>query len=331
MPAPNILSSSRRRALAALVLAGPVLAGCQLFQHAPPHTEAVSSTPAPGRGIGVYKVGQPYQVNGVWYYPSADLGYDETGIASWYGPGFQEQYTANGEIFDQNEISGAHKTLPLPSIVQVTNLDNGRSIQVRINDRGPYVANRIIDLSRRAAQLLGYDQAGIAKVRVRVLAPETLEAQSLAKVNGSVGVPDAGEPPPPAVPREAVVAQALPPPSAGHTAPPPPPPKPSAAAVKPPPPTSAQPGPALAKTVWVLPVHPTHMFVQAGAFSSNGNAERLRAKLASVGPAAITAVRINGENLFRVRLGPVNSVDDADAILTKVVAAGAVDAKIVVE
>ncbi|HEX9446391.1 MAG TPA: septal ring lytic transglycosylase RlpA family protein, partial [Dongiaceae bacterium] len=102
-----------------------------------------------------YKIGKPYQVDGVWYYPKTDMDYDETGIASWYGPGFHGQYTANGEVYDQNGLTAAHKTLPLPSMVRVTNLDNGRSIVVRVNDRGPFVNGRIVDLTRRDAQLLG--------------------------------------------------------------------------------------------------------------------------------------------------------------------------------
>jgi rare lipoprotein A len=327
----KMMSSKRLRALGSAVLAGVILSGCSLFTHAPPKPSAAAG-PGPGHGIGVYKVGTPYEVNGLWYYPSPDLSYDETGIASWYGPGFQQQYTANGEVFDQNEVSGAHKTLPLPSVVQVTNLENGRSIQVRINDRGPYVGTRIVDLSHRAAQLLGYDQAGTAKVRVRVMMPETLEAQSLAKLNGSVGVPEIAEaaPPPAAAPREAVVAQALPPP--GQAAPPPPPVHPAKPApAQPPAPQPAPPGPVLSGTVTVLPVHPTRIFVQAGAFASNGNAERMRGKLVSVGPATITAVRINGANLYRVRLGPLATVDEADLMLNKVVAVGVSEAKIVVD
>ncbi|HZB93752.1 MAG TPA: septal ring lytic transglycosylase RlpA family protein, partial [Stellaceae bacterium] len=104
---------------------------------------------------GTYKVGQPYEVSGVWYYPAVDWNYDETGIASWYGKEFHGRSTANGEIFDLNALTAAHPTLPMPSIVQVTNLENGRSIELRVNDRGPYVNGRIIDVSRRAAQLLG--------------------------------------------------------------------------------------------------------------------------------------------------------------------------------
>src|SRR5947209_11818846 len=96
-----------------------------------------------------YKVGAPYQINGVWYYPKVDYNYDETGIGSWYGEAFDKQLTANGEIFDLNELSAAHRTLPLPSIVEVTNTQNGRRLQLRVNDRGPYAQNRIIDVPRR--------------------------------------------------------------------------------------------------------------------------------------------------------------------------------------
>ena len=125
----------------------------------------------------VYKIGNPYQVGGVWYYPERDLAYDETGIGSWYGEEFAGRLTANGEIFDPDMVTAAHKTLPMPSVVRVTNLDNGKSLVVRINDRGPFVAGRIIDLSREAARLIGYRDQGIARVRVQVLAEQTLRLE----------------------------------------------------------------------------------------------------------------------------------------------------------
>src|SRR5580698_1169108 len=134
---------------------------------------ACSSSPSndagvpPGGGQGIYKVGNPYQIDGTWYYPSEDWNYNETGIASWYGEQFHGKYTANGEIFDLNQLTAAHRTLPMPTVVRVTNLDNGRSIEVRVNDRGPYARGRIIDMSRRAAQLLGFEGQGTAKVRVQ--------------------------------------------------------------------------------------------------------------------------------------------------------------------
>ena len=108
----------------------------------------------------VYKIGEPYSVNGNWYYPKRDLTYDETGIASWYGEEFAGRLTANGEIFEPGIVSAAHQTLPMPSIVRVTNLENGRSLVVRVNDRGPFVRGRIIDLSREAARLLEFQSAG---------------------------------------------------------------------------------------------------------------------------------------------------------------------------
>ncbi len=103
---------------------------------------------------GTYKVGKPYQIAGVWYYPKEDERYDATGIASWYGPQFHGKKTANGEKFDQEQLTAAHPTLPMPVLVRVTNLENGRTLVVRVNDRGPFVAGREIDLSRKAAELL---------------------------------------------------------------------------------------------------------------------------------------------------------------------------------
>ena len=126
-------------------------------------------------GRPMYKVGAPYQINGVWYYPAVDYNYDETGVASWYGEQFDQKYTANGVSFDLNELTAAHHTLPMPSIVKVTNLDNGRTLQLRINDRGPFARGRIIDVSRRASQLLGFETGGTAPVRVKIMKEESIE------------------------------------------------------------------------------------------------------------------------------------------------------------
>ncbi|HEY8571434.1 septal ring lytic transglycosylase RlpA family protein [Phenylobacterium sp.] len=117
---------------------------------------------APGQ-----KIGKPYEVNGRRYTPKPDPKYSEVGLASWYGRQHQGKPTANGERFDMNAVSGAHKTLPLPSIVEVTNLENGKRLKVRVNDRGPFVDGRIIDLSQEAARKLGFEKQGVAKVRVR--------------------------------------------------------------------------------------------------------------------------------------------------------------------
>ena len=114
------------------------------------------------KGGGVYRVGQPYMVSGRIYVPEENPNYHATGLASWYGDDFHGRQTANGEVFDLNGISAAHPTLPLPSYVRVTNLSNGRSLIVRVNDRGPFRDNRIIDVSVKAAHLLGFHSSGVA-------------------------------------------------------------------------------------------------------------------------------------------------------------------------
>ena len=126
----------------------------------------VANGPIP-KGGGVYKVGVPYQVAGRWYHPRIDPAYDRTGVASWYGDDFHGRKTANGEIYDMWALSAAHPTMPLPSYAWVTNMANGRTILVRVNDRGPYAHDRIIDLSRRSARALGFEHHGTTQVRVR--------------------------------------------------------------------------------------------------------------------------------------------------------------------
>ena len=118
------------------------------------------------KGGGVYRVGKPYTVAGRVYVPEENINYSAIGMASWYGDDFHGRYTANGEIFDMTSISAAHPTLPLPSYVRVTNLANNRSIVVRVNDRGPYVGDRVIDVSVKTAELLGFHGHGVARVKV---------------------------------------------------------------------------------------------------------------------------------------------------------------------
>ncbi|MHA1165578.1 MAG: septal ring lytic transglycosylase RlpA family protein, partial [Alphaproteobacteria bacterium] len=141
------------------------------------------------KGGGRYKVGNPYKIGGRTYRPAEQPGYNRVGVASWYGELFHGRYTANGEIYDMNALTAAHPTLPLPTYARVTNLQNGRSLVVRINDRGPYAADRIIDMSRRSAQALGFQRNGTARVRVQYLgrAPldgnDSLEWRSFANLN----------------------------------------------------------------------------------------------------------------------------------------------------
>lgn len=166
------------------VLAGLVVAACgskpppRTASAAPPprNLEVSDDTSAVARdaaklGKWPVKIGKPYQVAGITYYPADDRDYKEEGVASWYGPGFHAGSTANGERYDQDDLTAAHRTLPMPSWVRIENLDNGRTLTVRINDRGPFARGRIIDLSRKAAQLLGVDRAGTARVRLRRVYP----------------------------------------------------------------------------------------------------------------------------------------------------------------
>jgi rare lipoprotein A len=159
--------------IAAVAAAGLILANCSGGMGSVDPKYGVSASqrvvepgqPVP-KGGGVYRVGKPYVVAGRTYVPEEDVNYSATGIASWYGDDFHGRYTANGEIYDMNSISAAHPTMPLPSYARVTNLKNHKSIIVRVNDRGPYAHDRIIDLSQRTAHLLGFYGHGLARVKV---------------------------------------------------------------------------------------------------------------------------------------------------------------------
>jgi rare lipoprotein A len=297
--------------------AGLMVAACGTTRRAPPEDHTVQ-VPA---NAGVYKVGKPYQVDDVWYYPREQPDYDETGIASWYGPTFYGHHTANGEMYDGNALTAAHKTLPLPVNVRVTNLDNGKSLIVRVNDRGPFARGRIIDLSKRAAELLDVVQTGTARVRVTYL--------SRGDVNGA---------PPPETP--AVIANALPAAPAAKVD--------SAAlailpgaAVEPPVEAPSLPTPPPAPPMQVAATEPTgkvtrvpvpaatHLYVQVGAFSKLENAKALLNRLG--GDLRISTLQRGGQTLYRVRSAPLNSTADADAALSRITGAGANDAHIVVD
>lgn len=318
--------------VAAMLLSTALLSACaeaDFFGHVAKRATSSDEPPAAGSTAAPgYKIGKPYQVAGVWYYPREDFDYDETGIASWYGPDFHAKTTANGEIFDQNAVSAAHKTLPLPSVVRVTNLENGRSLVVRINDRGPFVNGRIIDLSRRAAQLLGFEGSGTAKVRVQVLADESRALAGKLK-------PDGNEPQVAAAPRESVTAETLPPQGKGsrETA------KPVQTAAATPSPSANRMNTAADRvekeladqTVETVPVQATGIFVQAGSFSRHDNALRLQARLSGVGSPQIQTANVKGQTVYRVRFGPLSTIDEADRLLASVIASGQPDAKVVVD
>ncbi len=252
------------------------------------------------------RVGPPYEANGRWYVPTPEPGYSETGTASWYGPQFHGQRTASGETFDQEALTAAHPTLPIPSLVQVTNLENGREVIVRVNDRGPFVGERLIDLSRRSAEVLGFEQAGQARVHVRYLGP----APRRVNADGTPAPASPSSPPPFSGPvRSAAVEpdgprSLLPPPSAagednemdlagapvGESAYSPPAPRYTA-----PPPVDGG------------------YFVQVGAFSDLANAHRARDAVSAAGPVVVDVRRsASGVELFRVRVGPWASAAEAE-------------------
>jgi rare lipoprotein A len=256
-----------------------------------PTPAPVENPPAQTAWLERERVGPPYEAGGRWYVPTPEPGYAQTGMASWYGPTFHGQRTASGEIFDQEALTAAHPTLPIPSLVQVTNLENGREIIVRVNDRGPFVGDRLIDLSRRSAEVLGFENAGQARVHVRYLGPAP------RRVNPDGSMAPASSTSPPATPAPTRDEQAeegplslLPAQSAPDDAYAPPPPPPA---------------PALASGGY---------FVQVGAFSDPANAQRARSEVEAAGPVVVDVrPTAAGGELFRVRVGPWATQAEADA------------------
>jgi rare lipoprotein A len=254
------------------------------------------------KGGGRYEVGVPYEIAGVWFYPKEDPSYNKTGVASWYGPQFHRRMTSNGEWFDMDYLSAAHTTLPLPSYAKVTNLANQREIIVRINDRGPFVDDRIIDLSRKSADALGFRRKGTAPVRVQYIGPAPLDDQGahLAAMNDELRR---------GTPLNRMIAAAASPDS------------------------GAQPEVEMAASAprWTpAPVRegddPAY-FIQVGAFSSIGNAERARTNLSDLGSVQVTAVSTGVKTLYRVTLGPLG-VSSAEQALAEVQAHGHHDARL---
>jgi rare lipoprotein A len=318
----------RRHILPILLAAAAMLAGCTESKLVVDQAKVITN-PGPAKP-GPYKIGKPYQVNGVWYYPKADYGYDETGIASWYGPGFHGKRTANGEIYDENGLTAAHKTLPMPSMVRVTNLENGRSIEVRVNDRGPYQAGRLIDMTRRGAQLLGFIDRGTARVRVEIMAEESQVLAAAASKQGGDQVP----PPPKAAPTGEVTSGGLAPIAGSKVTPGKAQPgaQPAAGA-------APQQGAGVASIavpqpdgkVTQVPVKPTNIYIQAGAFLRQANANQLGGQLRKYGPVRIAQVQVQQQHYYRVRIGPIASVDEADRTLKRMIAEGHPESRIVVD
>jgi rare lipoprotein A len=255
-----------------------------------------------------------YDVFGKRYYVlSSSVGYWERGVASWYGPGFHKERTSTGEPYDMYGMTAAHKTLPLPAYVRVTNLQNGRSVVVRVNDRGPFVGNRIIDLSYTAAAKLDMLRNGTAMVEVRTIdASAPLQVITAQTTEPAAAAPIAAGVMPSAV--AATPASVVTPASAVS---------PATAATVTPAGTesggSAHPAPAL--------------FVQAGAFADPANAERLAAKLrgGSFGTVFVRDDQIAGRRMFRVRIGPVPDVAEFDRVVAALEQAGINDAHLALD
>lgn len=250
----------------------------------------------PPVGFAKQKIGAPYEIQGRWYVPFAEPNYDEVGIGSWYGPQFHGKASAVGETFDQNALTAAHPTLPIPSLARVTNLENGRSIVVRINDRGPFVDDRLIDLSKKSATVLGYKDNGTAKVRVQYMgfAPEehnSVPAKYVEEARRVLASTQAGS---------------------THTT-----------LIK----ASYSPRP-VQKQIAALPYskrqHPaeTGYLLQAGVFGELANAHQLRARLHPFGKVFVKEARINGRDMFKVYVGSWSSRQQASQAKLKLAGNG---------
>ena len=235
---------------------------------------------------GTFKIGQPYEIDGIWYYPAVDPTYDEIGIASWYGQEFHGRPTANGGRYDMNALTAAHRTLPMPTKVRVTNLENGRSLILTVNDRGPFAKGRILDASRAAADALGFLETGTAKVRVTVLEADDITRQASA---------------PARAPAPTVVLTAE---EGGDIS-------------------------VVSEADMILPRK--QIYIQVAAFKNEETASQFAGAMAPYGPALVKSLQKPDMTLFRVRLGPLENVDQADATLARLATDGYSEARMVID
>ncbi|WP_166360462.1 septal ring lytic transglycosylase RlpA family protein [Pseudomonas akapageensis] len=252
----------------------------------------------PTQHTGPYKA-NPYTVLGKTYFPMSDSkSYVASGTASWYGTKFHGQNTANGEVYDLYGMSAAHKTLPLPSYVRVTNLDNNKSVILRVNDRGPFYSDRIIDLSYAAAKKLGYAEIGTARVKVEGIDPQQYWAQRGRPAPLMLNEPQVAQAQPALTPSTGTVEQWTPPPQQ------------HAAAVVPVP-VAAKNNPS---------AQASGVYLQVGAFANPDAAELLRSKLSTMvnTPVFISSIVRNQQTLHRVRLGPMDNPGQAQQVQNSV-------------
>ena len=281
---------------------------------------------------GSYKVGKPYQIDGVTYVPQEEFNHVETGVASWYGPGFHGKATANGEQYNQEDHTAAHRTLQMPAIVRVTNIDNGRSTIVRVNDRGPYARNRVIDLSRAAAQDLDIVRNGTAHVRLDQLAAESRAVKEVAMGGGGAAEQQAAV-------AQVASGQRAAPAAAPASAPPPqpvaspPPAQQVTVRAEPAPvvPASAKGGPSIASLASGSSQSAGSFYVQTGAFSTMNNAARQRELISSYGSTEIFQASAGGHDVYRVRVGPYTTPDAAGIVADRLKRSGYGEARVVTD
>lgn len=300
-------------------------------------------TPGSGQS-GNFKVGKPYTIDGKTYVPEERYNHSETGIASWYGPGFHGKHTANGEMYNSGELTAAHRTLQMPSLARVTNLENGRSIVVRINDRGPFSRGRVMDVSERAAELLGFKNKGTARIKIDVLADESRQIASASKAGKNVkgyevALNSRATDTRADAPVTAVTSEPVPGPAGGTTI--------SSVETTGRLPEDEHPPPWREssnirghmtngvfypdQTVSMKAISPTDLFIQVGAFADSANAQNAEARIKNLGNAFVMPVQSGGQQLYRVRIGPVATVDQADILLNRVVDTGFQNAILVVD
>lgn len=305
---------------------------------------------------GIYKIGDPYQVNGITYRPQENYNYKEVGIASWYGPDFHKGLTANGETYNMHALSAAHRTLPLPSVVKVTNLENGKTVVVRVNDRGPFVNNRIIDLSKTAADKLGFLDSGTAKVKVEIMADES---KALKKKILAAGGKVVGGAPLTEVETDERVDSQTPPAQAVNLLAPQPQGTPATQAA-----AMSDVNAAFASTglgdeeeeVLFSPQKARaradngdlllsnassanvpaageggRFYVQGGAFSNYDNALAVQKKLSEFGSAKIQKVSSAGNTIYRVRIGPYQTGEASVAVMDIIEQSGYTDLRLIEE
>lgn len=313
--------ASRWAALTGCILLVSACAETELVIHSAKELTGSTNGSSVAKTKGSYKVGRPYQIMGTWYYPAENSKYVETGVSSWYGQKFHGRKTANGETYNMNDLTAAHRTLPMPSMVRVINLKNGRSLKLRINDRGPFARGRIIDVSRRAAQLLGFQREGTAQVRVEIIADESRQLK-LAALNG--GVPPREKITGQAVAKQTVQSQPL---RAGQTAPR----ARQDRAVAAPQQAAIAPGTGTQVVETVPTPAVNRLFVQAGAFADFANASRVRTSLSQFGPSWVEKAKVGNRDFYRVRIGPLQTLDNADAVLARLISAGFPQAQIIVD